>query len=156
MALTARALDESWLDDLVVLARDFLAESAWDWQFDEDHARQRLRGFIHSQDADVLGIVCDDSGLVAWATVLASPDFTVEPIAFVAKFYVARPARGTWAGRMLVEAIVRWANVKGAAAVFATSTAGIGENRQFENLLAKKGFVHDGPTLVRVMESNDG
>ncbi len=148
-------LDHSDLTALLDVAQRFIAESGWGWSYDEAASRAQFERYIESDSADVLGVF-DGDDLAGVALVVAAQDFVAEPVCFVAKFYILPWARGTRAGRALADGIVTWARTEGVQAVFATATAAIGADKQFENLLAKQGFRPAGATMVLTMEDGRG
>lgn len=75
--------------------------------------------------------------------------FMQNKVGVINKFYVMPEGRGKGVSRILIQQVVDWLDEQGAVHQYATSTGGIGQNKAFENLLAKVGFVPEGLILKR-------
>ena len=134
---------------LVALAAAFVAESALPYQFDPDAAARSFRLYMHEATTAVI-VVEGPAAIAGFAIVGFDTDFTVDPVGYLMKFYVAPGARGTGAARVLVRSATDWFDQRGCVDTWATATGGIGQDTAFVNLMAKVGFVPAGPTLRRV------
>lgn len=146
MEIRAATLDD--VLQLCKLAKEFVEESEWGWNYYEDACVQRFSATIKSERDDVF--VADNCGeLVGLSIVTWDRDFVEEAIGYFVKFYVGRKGRGTTAGRGLVAKSLEWFRDRGCTCVFVTSTAklSVEADKQFCNLFAKFGFKESGKCL---------
>lgn len=132
---------------ILPLIIDFISESGWKLKYNGKNSREFLERYIDSDECDVLFI--EDGAPIGFAIVAFDNEFHDERFGYVTKFFIAKEARGTVSGRMLAECMCRWFDHHGCTDTFATSTAMIGEDRLFINLMGKYGFRECGATLVR-------
>jgi GNAT superfamily N-acetyltransferase len=148
----------TWEDDLVELLKvseKFAMESGIGGSFDFDICCKYLYNWVADPDSHILAVF-DEKGegedspeIVAFAIVTVSYEFTTTPFGYVAKFYVAPHVRKTPVARSLTDHIVTWFDVRGVSYSFVTATAEVGENKFFENLMAKFGYAPAGRMLRR-------
>ena len=131
---------------LVALAAAFVAETTLPYEFDPAAASQTFRLFLDEPTTDVL-VVEGPAAVVGFAVVGFETDFTVDPIGYLMKFYIAPGGRGTGAARALAWAARAWFEAQNCVDAWATATAGVGQDPVFVNLMGKVGFAPTGPTL---------
>ena len=133
------------IDDLLPLARKFVSESAWGFEYSEADSTNTFLAYIQNPDTDVLYV----EGFKGFALVAYDQDFCTQRIGYISKFYIAPDARRTEAGRKLTEACTAWFDHHGCFLSFVTDTANIKQGHAFKNLMAKYGYRVCGDTLCR-------
>lgn len=150
--ISVREATPSDMPGLLALARAFIAETAYEVEYDEAASRETFWLYISHPDGAVY--VAEREGVIVGAIMLfAGREFQVRPFGYVSKMFVAPAGRGTTAARQLVAEGLAWFRRKGCSHAFATSTAGLGPaaTRMFANLFGKFGFAPCGPCLERVL-----
>lgn len=99
--------------------------------------------------SDIIVSYTEDNILAGFAIVHKDTLFNMSPIGILNKFYIRKSYRGTDHGRKLTQMCVDWFDSNDVVDSFATSTAGIGEGKQFENLFKKYGFAVIGACMRR-------
>ena len=137
------------LDDmpaLLELARIFVKESRLPYEFDREAANRAFWRYLRDGATEV--VVAEVGDDLAGAAILAvDMDFTARPLGYLVKYYVLPDHRRTMASRRLLETCMAWFEKHACTDVWATATAGVGEDHQFVALLGKVGFEPVGPTL---------
>jgi GNAT superfamily N-acetyltransferase len=141
--------DREVINKLLDLYEEFLAETQFPVTANRAKARDRFFYAINDPDGVIIAAFDEDGSIMGGAVAYAVADWQDEVFGYVEKFFVSPRARGKGAGRMIADELSRWFDEKSAMFSFATSTANIGQNRQFENLMAKYGYRTLGPTLAR-------
>lgn len=115
----------------------------------EEKMLNDLWRIFNDPEADIL-ISYTNGKPAGFAIVYYDTMFTDEAgLGIVGKFYVHPEHRGSGIGRELCEDVCNWFDKIGAIDSYVTSTAGIGQNKQFENLFAKYGFEQVGICMKR-------
>lgn len=136
------------IEELVRLAREFVAESTWGHKFSAGAARNAFEYYIRSDVTDV--VVIDGTEEIAGAAIVAvNADFTEKPLGYLDKFYVRHRYRRTRLPYQLIRRCVDWFDAQGCHDSWATATAGIGRDAGFVRLLSAHGFGEVGPMLRR-------
>lgn len=151
--MIARLADEKDLPKLVELGREFMTEGRWGWTYsDRNAARTFLTCIIH-HECDV--IVIDNDGDIVGAVLMSyENDFQVENVGDIIEFYISKRARGTGAGRMLLDAACEWFDKQNCVNVFVKATGNIEANgKSFQNLFAKQGFKIFSDVMVRGLKN---
>ena len=146
--IDAREAVANDLAQLVALARAFVAESDYGWTFSELLARHAFETRFADKRSAIL-VTDDAAGISGGVMVAHDREFHTQRIGYIEKLYVYPRARGTRAGRALIEAADLWFRDHLVWSAFATATAGVGQDQRFVNLLGKVGFRQIGPTLLR-------
>lgn len=141
--------DREVINKLLDLAEEFIRETNFPVTFNRQKARDRFFYAINDPDGVIIAVFDEDGSAMGGAVAYAVADWQDEVFGYVEKFFVSPRARGKGAGRMIADELSRWFDEKNALFSFATSTANIGQNRQFQNLMAKYGYRDIGPTLAR-------
>jgi GNAT superfamily N-acetyltransferase len=148
---------EQWDYDLVRqvidIAGKFISETEFPVSFSYDHVYERLSTAFHYPDAAVF-LLIDDRKVFGAAVCYAVSDWHPERFGYLEKLFVVRERRGLGGSRILMEKIRQWFDDRDCVFSFATGTARIGETGQFQNLLAKYGYIPIGPTLARGKNHN--
>lgn len=133
---------------LLVLSKEFVGETNYPWTYSGEQSYKTFMGFFKLPTSAII-VVIDNNKIVGAALMVWDQDFIKERIGYLIKFYIRPGSRGTKAGRTLAEAMTKWFDDHNCTTSFATSTAGVGESKQFENLLKKFNFDFCGPTMMR-------
>lgn len=155
--LTVRAARAEDLGRLLELTAAFCAESNLPAAFSFDRARDTLARAIAAPHVDVLVVEVDDplhgATLAGGAIIVTDDEFTEAPFAIVNKFYVDARWRGYGAGLHLVQGAIAAAKARGAAALYASATAGIDERTEalFVALFRRAGFEVLGRIVWRAL-----
>lgn len=147
--MISRLANETDLPKLVELGREFMTEGRWGWTYSDRHAARTFLTCMLHDECDV--IVIDDNGDIVGAVLVSyENDFQVENVGDIIEFYISRKARGTGAGRMLLDAACEWFDSHKCVNVFVKATGNI-ENagKAFQNLFAKQGFKIFSDVMVR-------
>lgn len=142
-----RAVDDD-LNELLYFADRSNDESSYNVKFCSKASRAFFKTHLDHPIADI--IVAEYEGSIVGGTMLAySSEFHEQPFCYVNKFWVSPMARGSDAGRQLLQAVLKWAKHHNCSHVFTTATAGLDEKNQqlFINLMKKGGMKEDGPVL---------
>lgn len=151
--MISRLAVETDLPKLVDLGREFMTEGRWGWTYnDRNAARTFLLSIIHPE-CDVV-IIDNDGEIVGACIVSYENDFQVERVGDIVEFYISKSARGSGAGRMLLDASCEWFDKQGCVNVFVKATGNI-ENagKAFQNLFAKQGFKVFSDVMVRGLKN---
>ena len=147
--MISRRAKVSDIQSLLPLVQEFVAESAWGWEYDAEQAKNTLHAYT-TNDETVVVFIEENGAPVAFAMLAFDNEFHKERIGYVSKFFVSKAGRKTGAARMLVDCANTWFDLMGCVNVFATATANIKtEGKSFNNLMAKFGYKDCGETLVR-------
>ncbi len=132
---------------VLAMAEAFVGESDYGMVFDSERSADYLALLL--QQPDVLVLIGDDGQAGIIATVAS--DWCAQPVCYVEKLFVMPEARGSGVARALVAAAVEFARQHHCSHIFATATAGMGDNvgRLFSNLFRKFAFNDCGPVLFR-------
>lgn len=132
---------------ILAMAEAFVRESDYGMTFDSERSADYLALLL--QQPDVLVLIGDDGQAGIIATVAS--DWCAQPVCYVEKLFLMPASRGSGIARALVAAVVEFARQHQCSHVFATATAGMGENvgRLFTNLFRKFAFDECGPVLFR-------
>lgn len=129
---------------------EYAKESAHGRTFSLSNASDYVSTLFSHEDAQAFIAIDPVSGQCAgFSFVGKTTDFWQEPFGNLMYFYVTQDYRGTHTGRLLLEASVQWFDENQCSKVFATDSASIGEDKLFNNLLAKYGFKKSGNVLQR-------
>jgi GNAT superfamily N-acetyltransferase len=134
--------------DLLVLVKEFIAESELPVTYSQEKTLVTLNNTMQNYSSDVIGIYIGDE-LAAAAIVATGTEFHEEAFGYLMKIYVRPAFRGTGVSRLLMTEVTQWFDSRNVVSSFCTSTAHIGQSKQFENLMGKYGYVLTGPTLIR-------
>lgn len=116
----------------------------------EDKAFNDIWRIYNDPDSAIL-LEYQDDRPAGFAIVFCDKLFTdAHGIGIVGKFYIRKECRRTHAGRNLCEQVTQWFDSVGVQDSFVTSTAGINENKQFENLFRKYGYNQVGIAMKRI------
>lgn len=132
------------------LAAMYIAESGQGRQYSVRNTQAAFDYLL--QDSGSLLLVLEGRQSLAGGTIVQiDRAFTTDPVAVITMFYVAPAYRGTPAARLLMKAVVEWADNLSCSHVFASASAELpGDATQmFINLCRKHGFVPGGPVLSR-------
>tara|TARA_R110000772_G_scaffold10899_10_gene34447 strand:+ start:55 stop:513 length:459 start_codon:yes stop_codon:yes gene_type:complete len=146
--ITLREAGEHDLDAMVQIALHGTRESAFEGVVCPDRAREYLRAHIHWDEASAM--LAEDNGeIVGGVLLVASHEVWEQPLCYLLKFWVLPSGRGTNTARLLMSYIHSWAKENDCSAIYATATAELDaqEQKLFENLLKRSGFVNCGPTM---------
>lgn len=138
------------LDALCSLGERFTEQSDLPLTYDYELARAQIWGYIYQQDAILL--VADHNGVIAGAALgMVEREFCKEPMGYLNKFFIEAEFRGLGVSRDLLEAFDKEAKIRGAAVVFASATAGMGERveKLYVRLFEKNGYKVLGRVLVK-------
>lgn len=94
-------------------------------------------------------VYTDDGLLAGWAFCQIDDLFMDQKFGYTNKFYILPEYRGTGAGRKLAQECTDWFDQEGATYSFTTATAGVGQNKQYINLMGKFGYEPTGTILHR-------
>jgi GNAT superfamily N-acetyltransferase len=143
--MSARLATADDVPTILTMAEQFVRESGYGMRFDADHATDYLLTLLAHPDALVM---VADGG---FCTACVSLDWCDAPICYVEKLYLMPSARGSGIARSFVAAVVEFARQHGCSHVFATATAGLGDQveRLFINLFKKYGFHTCGAAVCR-------
>lgn len=146
--LTAQAWDDK-IHRVLDVVEGFVSESKFKLTYNFDNAYKYMWGIVNDPNSDV--IIAEDchSNVVGGAIVSCEKDVCDETMGYIVKFYISPSKRGIGAGRSVSEKICSWFEKKEAVFSFATSTAMIGNDKVFTNLLSKYGYRDIGPTLCK-------
>lgn len=134
---------------VIYLAEQFHAELQWPYTFSIERSAQRIQGYRHNPDTDLL-VAEIDGRIVAGAEVAFDYEYSIERVGYLSKFYVSPEGRRTTVGVRLIRACNEWFDDKGCVNSFATATANIPElGKAFDNLLVRNGWEVCANTLVR-------
>lgn len=114
----------------------------------KDKLIEDLWFLFNNAQSDII-VSYDNDILAGFALIHKDELFSLRPVGLLNKFYVRKSFRGTQHGRLLTKECVGWFDDNGIIDSFVTSTAGIGENKQFENLFRKYGFTIIGSCMRR-------
>ena len=112
------------------------------------NSKRHLQNLVSSGEGDIL-IVYRGITPVAVATVTYDSEHQEERFGYILKFYVVPEARKSEAGRVLTRELTQWFDERQCHDSFVTSTAMIGQNKLFENLMAKSGYRLVGGAMKR-------
>lgn len=131
---------------VVQLAEMFCEEAGK--TFNLQNHQETIRNIIFSGEGDV-AVVYDNGIAAGFAIVAFGAEHHVERYGYIMKFYIRKDCRGTHAARTLTREVTEWLDAHNCAESFVSSTAGIGEDQQFINLMKKFGFKESAVTLKR-------
>lgn len=141
--------DRDIVEVLINIGKMFVKETDYPITFNRQKVYDRLHNAFFSNDGDII-VVRDGWGNFGGGSIVyAVADYQDEKFGYIEKFFVNPEYRREGVGRMLAEKSARWFDEKGCVLSFTTSTANIGETRQYTNLMAKYQYTDIGPTLVR-------
>lgn len=135
-------------DDILFLVEQFILESNYNIIYNKDNSIDYIYKILQSKDCN-LYLAYNDFRPSGFSMVCYDTDFMSERFGYVMKFYVHPYARGTYVGRRLIEETTKWFDANNCIDSFATSTAGVGHDKEFQNLLAKYGYAGCGVALKR-------
>lgn len=129
---------------LLELAKEHIAESDWDYHYNEQKARASFYKYIMCNETDVL--LYEDKGhaIVAW-----DDEFHDERLGYILKFYISHSARGKGASRELMKACNEWFDHYGCEETIVTDDFGKNGSKIFKNLAAKYNYHPNGEVLIR-------
>lgn len=136
------------LNELLYFADRSNDESSYKVKFCAKASRAFFKTHLDHPVADIY--VAEYEGSIVGGVMMAySLEFHEQPFCYVNKFWVSPMARGSDAGRQLLQAVLTWAKHYNCSHVFTTATAGLDEKNQqlFINLMKKGGMKEDGPVL---------
>lgn len=128
------------------IAKSFAAEAGM--TYSEENTKAYLR-LLRSSDTSTILVAYYGIEPVAAAILHYGEEFQVERLGYMLKFYVLPEARGTRVSRALMEEATKWFDTMQCTYSYATSTAGIGQNAAFENLLGKFKYYNIGNAMKR-------
>lgn len=151
--MIGRLATENDLPKLVDLGREFMTEGRWGWTYSDSRAAKTFLTSILHPECDTV-VVEEDGRLLGAAVLSYENDFQIENVGDIVEFYVVKDARGTGAGRMLLDAACEWFDKHNCVNVFVKATGNI-ENagKAFQNLFAKQGFQVFSDVLVRGLKN---
>lgn len=135
-------------DDILFLVQEFINESTYNITFNKDRSLDHIYKVVQSKECN-LYLAYLDFRPSGFSMVCYDSDFMSERFGYVMKFYVHPFARGTYVGRKLIEETTKWFDANNCIDSFATSTAGIGQDKEFQNLLGKFKYEPCGVALKR-------
>lgn len=147
--ITIRVAGLDDVPDLIAIMREAVAETRWNLRFNLERAVATFREMIESDWADVL-LARENTTPAGFAIIGLDDDFHDEALGYVLKFYVRAQFRKTACGRQLAKACAIWFDETGARATFASPAANIGQDKLFQNLLAKVGYMPTAATMTRL------
>lgn len=136
------------LEPLTDMMMRFTEESDLPLTYDREKIREVAWRTILSDEAILL--VHDSEGmLTGMVTGFVDDEFSIEPCAYINKFYIDKEFRGVGVSRALIRAFDEECKKRGIVVSFASSTAGMGERNEklYVHLFEKCGYT----TLGRVM-----
>lgn len=147
--MITRLAVESDLPHLVAIGREFMEEGKWGWTYSDSRAAKTFLTSILHPECDT--VVIEKDGKILGAAVLSyENDFQIENVGDIVEFYITKEARGTVAGRMLLDASCDWFDKNNCVNVFVKATGNIENNgKAFQNLFAKQGFKVFSDVMVR-------
>lgn len=140
------------LEALTAMAERFVAETALPLTFDRENARDAIWTAMCGDQSILL---VEQSGEVLAGAVLGfvEADFCAEKCGYITKLYVEKEFRGVGTSQALAEAFEAEARHRGAAVVFASATAGMGEmvEKLYVRLFERIGYEVLGRVVVKVL-----
>lgn len=140
--------DAEHIEDFLIGVQTFISETSYPIQYNEGNAYKHTLYLLCDPSTSII-LNYQDEVFAGFAIVGLDYEFQDKPFGYVSKFYVMPDARGTTAGRELVEEMVDWFDMNQCVCSFATSTANIGQDKLYINLMAKFGFQLSGTVLMR-------
>ena len=136
------------MTEMLLCAKEFVQESDHLITYSEYNSTMYFISLLNDTSTDVI-LIRDGNEVAGIALVGYEADFHKERFGYVIKFYIRKRFRGTTAGRLLADSMGTWFDINDCIKSFATSTAGIQEDKLFINLLGKYGFLPEGTVLTR-------
>ena len=138
------------VDALIEGFREAHNESAFKGEFDVEMARNYISHFLNMRYSKFRIAVQDDE-ILGGVMMAASYEWCRQPLAYVIKFWVFKKGRKTRAARLLMDYVDQFAKEYDCSAIYATATAELDDREQklFENLFHRNGFVDVGATLKK-------
>lgn len=138
------------LEPLTDMMMRFTEESNLKLTYDREQIRELTWKCIHIDD--VILLVADNDGeLAGMVAAVIDDEFSLEPCAYINKFYVEKSFRGTPTSHELLTAFDEECKNLNIALSFASSTAGMGElnEKLYVRLFEHHGYETLGRVLIR-------
>lgn len=145
---------EADLYPLVEIAREGTEESSYSVEFNETNTTEFFWLYIYQNEVDIAVAIIDNK-VVGFVMMATSLEFHDKPFGYISKLWVAKEGRRSNAGRKLISSAIAWGKEKGCSHLFITATAELDktEQKMFENLMKKSGFLDGGPVMSLKIES---
>lgn len=135
------------LDEIINFTRPYHTESFWGrTSYSEQKSRERFSAYLTECDT----FVVDINGVVAMATLVFDYFFSDDLVCDLEFFYVTPEVRKTGVSRVLRDACVSFAKLRGARIMCACGSSGF-DDGLWVNLFRKIGFSKLGTTMVKVL-----
>lgn len=148
MNIRHKEYTDRYISDTLLCVEEFIKESGYELTYSYKNSIDYITGLIMDESCGGIVIYLDNE-VAGFATFGYDTEFHNERFGYLMKFYVRKQYRGTTVGRKLIEEITKWFDANNCIESFATSTAAIGEDQQYVNLLSKYGYSTCGRTLKR-------
>lgn len=136
------------ISDILSTAKFFIEESNYDIDYDPEGALEYMWRWFNDPNTAIFVNYQNDK-FAGGVICTKSKECHKQYFGYIVKFYVLPTARGTTCGRELMQEATEWFDKNQCVHTFVTSTAQIGEDQLFINLMQKYGYSPVGKSLMR-------
>ncbi|MEQ9487475.1 MAG: GNAT family N-acetyltransferase [Alphaproteobacteria bacterium] len=136
-------------------ARLFSEETQYPVLYDAQTSQRTFWAYINDPLRDIL--IAEADGIPLGGVMLVcSHEFSERPFCYIVKLFVLPLARGSTAGRLLMQATADWAAKAGCSHIFANAGASISARHDSVagNLYRRCGFADAGAAFVKALDPN--
>lgn len=136
------------IEDLLIQVEEFINESDYPLSYNVQSSTQFIINLLRDPTCEIM-LVYKDGVPAGFGIVGYDTEFHNERIGYVLKFYIRKFFRGTPVSRILSVTLSDWFDNNECVVSFVTSTAAIGEDQLFKNLMGKVNYTPVGEVLKR-------